>query len=53
MGMACGVHVKLGELECQCTSKYGEYDWLLGCLQVGYTDAKADGDGNGDDEQQV
>jgi len=27
---------------------YGEYDRLLGCLQVRYTDAMAHGDGDGD-----
>jgi len=34
---------------------YGEYDRLLGCLQVRYTEAIADGDGDsdGDDEQQA
>jgi len=41
MGWACGVHKELGELECSRTWKYSEYDRLLGCLQVRYTDAMA------------
>jgi hypothetical protein len=38
MGWACGVvHEELGDLECQCPSKNGEYDQLLQCIQVSYT----------------
>jgi hypothetical protein len=33
--------------------KYGEYDRLLECLQIRYTDAIADGDADGDDEQRA
>jgi len=32
---------------------YGEYDRLLGCLQVRYTDGDDDGDGDGGDEQRA
>jgi len=31
---------------------YGEYDRLLGCLQVRYTDAIGDGDGDGDGDDE-
>jgi len=56
MGWACEViDVELGKLEWLCTIVYGECDELLGCLQVRYTDVIANGNsnGNGDDEQRV
>jgi hypothetical protein len=50
MGWACGaVHEELREIKCLRTWKYGEYDRLLECLQIRYTDAIADGD----DEQRT
>jgi len=49
MGWACEVvHEQLGKCKCWRICKYGEYETLLGCLQVRYTDPIADGDGDGD-----
>jgi len=51
MGWAYGVvHEELGELECNRTCNYSEFNRLLGCFQVRFQDTMANGDG--DDEQQ-